>query len=448
MTEAIAQSPPRHSPFDTTSVWRVTCAVFAAVSLSLFLFLGARYLDETQRELRLLPWLPYDMRVDFGYFFAGADMAWHGDAAELYPAPGDAVVYPPDPIFESTPDDYDRARLLARGNYYNPPALAYLQSPLTAFDYRTAFWLFTGLSVASVAGYGLLAWRAGRGVPELAFLLLGVITFKAVHETLVLGHLTLFFVLVLAAGFLALRAERQVLAGLVFSLLALKPQWAVLPALFLLVRGEWRSLGVMAAGAAAIFFLPFFATGFQTLSNYYHFLRQAAEWDLWDAPHMFSWNGFLLKLDDRPPWFQGGPIPDPTLIYALIALTVLPLAVVWAGRDFLLGVAATVIAMLLVSTHSVWYDWALLAVAALFLVLRPMGRGLRVQLWVVLLALYVATAYSTEALLRPDRHFVDWQRPELYPITPIAFAALMWIAALTVYEGRLKGLSLRLPPRR
>jgi hypothetical protein len=239
--------------------------------------------------------------------------------------------------------------------------------------------------------------------------------------------------LALTGGYLLLRAERQVLAGLVFSSLALKPQWAVLPAAFLLVRGEWRALATMAAGSAAIVIVPFFFTSFHTVENYYHLLRSAPGEDLANSPHMFNWNGFLYKLRGSSP----GDAPSPGWTYALIALTALPLALVWAGRDYLLGIAATIVAMLLMSTHSVWYDWSLLVVAGLFLLLstRERGRLYRVQVWVVLIAIHLAAIQSVAVLLRPDRHNVDWYGSGFYSLTLVAFAALVWLAAVTLREG-------------
>jgi hypothetical protein len=426
------------------SAWLILSGVFALAAGLLFLYNGVRYANETESELRLIPYLRYDHRVDFGYFYAGAALAWHGDASELYPEPGEWTFYPDDaPFFESV-DDYAYARLLARGNYYNPPALAYIESPLTPLGFRNAFWLFSGLSLSALAGFLLLGWRAGAGIPELPFLAAGIVASRPVHEAVIMGHMPLFFVFFLTAGFLLLRAERQVLAGLCLSLLALKPQWAVLPGLFLLVRGEWRSLGTMAASAAAIFLIPFAITGWHTLDNYVNFLRFSATVDLKDAPHMFSWNGFLSKLDGSE--VQNGQVilyldaPSKALVYGLIALTAVPLVVVWWSRDFMLGAAATVVAMLLVSTHSVWYDWALLVVAALFLVLRLRGAGrvMRVETWVVLLALTLACSQSTAELLTPDRHLVNWHRAAFYSATPVAFLSLIWMASLTLREGLLK----------
>ena len=111
--------------------------------------------------------------------------------------------------------------------------------------------------------------------------------------------------------------------------------------------------------------------------------------------------------------------------------------IVWWSRDFFLSAAATVVAMLLVSTHSVWYDWALLVVAALMLVLRPMRGTKRVEMWVVLMALTIAASQSIGALIDPDRHNIDWPHPEFYWITPVAFFSLVWMASIAARERLL-----------
>jgi hypothetical protein len=234
-----------------------------------------------------------------------------------------------------------------------------------------------------------------------------------------------------------------VLAGLVLSTLALKPQWAVLPGIFLLVRGEWRGFGAMLAAAAVIFFVPFLLTGFDTFQNYLRVTREVSSADLRDAPHMFSWNGFLFKLRGGP--FYGHEPPPKWQIAALIALALPFLAYVWASRDYLLGASATVLTMLLISVHSAWYDWGLLLGAGLFLVLRApqISRGMRVEMWVVLLAVYLAAAQSTAVLLSPDRHAIDWHGQGLYLVTPVAFAALVWMATVAWREKPVRWEEIR-----
>ena len=449
---AEGESAPRRA-WPAPSPWLIVSILFAVSAGLLFVYNGLRYANETQSELRLIPYLRYDLREDFNYFYSGADMAWHGEASDLYPYKFEWTFYPRDPVFFEGHDDYANSRLIARGNYYNPPALAFLQSPLTTLPFREAFWLFSLGALGCLLGFLTLAWRSGREIPELPLLIAGVLALKPLHEALILGHTTIYFILILTAGFLLLRAEKPVLTGVCFSLLALKPQWAILPALFLLVRGEGKALGVMATGASAIFFIPFLFLGFDTFERYVDFLRFSADIDMLDAPHMFSWNGFLSKWDGSE--VQDGQVvlfadaPSKVLIYGLITLTAVPLLVILWGRDYLLGVAATVVAMLLVSTHSVWYDWALLSVAALFLVLRSreMRRSQRVEMWVVLLALTIAASQSVAEVLKPNRHDVDWHRSAFYSLTPVAFASLLWMASLAVRDG-LPPLSSIRPPWR
>jgi hypothetical protein len=437
MVEAVAQAGEARSA-TRPSIWLFVCVLFAVVATALFAYSGLRFANETQRELRLIPWLPYDLRVDWGYFYAGADMVRHGEAFDLYPNEGELTYYPGDPIFQEYESEYLKARLLARGNFYNPPILGYLLAPLTNLSFRDSFWLFSSLSLIALMGYVAMSWKVARQIPEWPFLIIGVLSFKPVHEVIIMGHMTLFFMAAITAGFLLLRAEKQVLAGLALSLLAIKPQWAVLPGLFLLVRGQWRALATMFVASSAIFFIPFLITGIDTFKDYVAFLRQASKWDIEGGPHMFSWNGFLFKLQGGWP-YSLTPVP-PERIYALIALTAIPLAVIWYGRDFALGVAATIISMLLISTHSVWYDWALLSVAALFLVLRSpqLPRTQRVEMWIVLVALHIAGTQSMAELLYPDRHVIDWFRPAFFSMTPVAFAALLWIASIVIREGQLK----------
>jgi hypothetical protein len=267
-----------------------------------------------------------------------------------------------------------------------------------------------------------------------------MVAFRPVHEAIMMGHLSLFFVFALGAGFLALRARQPILAGLVLSLLALKPQWAILPGLFLVWRGEWRALATMAVGSAALFFLPFLATGSETFKNYYEFLRGQSNIDVGNAPHMFSWNGLLSKLKANSPSAAYAPDVNEPLLYALQAVTLLAVALVWWGRDFYLSVAATIIGMLLVSTHSVWYDWAFLVVAAAFLVLRPAPVGVRAQMWLLLVALFVSCSQSIGVVFAPDgRHgFLHWSESGFFSATLVSFSVLLWCVARCVLEGKLR----------
>jgi hypothetical protein len=70
------------------------------------------------------------------------------------------------------------------------------------------------------------------------------------------GQNTVLTLLLLAGVFGMLRADRPVAAGVFLGLLSYKPQYAILPGLVVLVRGEWR-----AVGAAAVVALVHYAVG-------------------------------------------------------------------------------------------------------------------------------------------------------------------------------------------
>src|SRR5262245_21634338 len=135
----MSAAPARPATKSGTSTMALAIWSFALWAFLILLVSGVSDTYRTQKELRLLPYLPYDQRVDFGYFYAAADMVRHGDSAELYPKQGEFTFFPGDPLFHVIDDEYIDARILARGNYYNPPALAYLEAPLTALSFREAF---------------------------------------------------------------------------------------------------------------------------------------------------------------------------------------------------------------------------------------------------------------------------------------------------------------------
>jgi alpha-1,2-mannosyltransferase len=413
-----------------------------ALWVALFLIVsGVHNFNETQKELRLLPYLPYDERVDFAYFYAAADMVRNGDAAQLYPKHLEYTFYPRDPLFGHIDDPYVDARIMARGNYYNPPALAFLEAPLSALSFRSAFWTFSVIGGLALFGFVGLTWRAGAALPEIPLHAAGTLDFRPVHEAVMMGHPSLVFVFALGAGFLALRGGRPVLAGVLLSVLAFKPQWAVIPAALLLARGEWRALTAMAVASAIIVFVPFLATGPDTFKDYLRFLKDSATVDIKVAPHMFSWNGFLSKrIIFQDPIFGALASPNLMLLYSLCAFSIALMLVVWRGRDFYLSVAAAVVCMLLVSTRSVWYDWAFLVVPAAFLVLRPSTPAVRVQSWVLLLALFAASAQSVSVLFAPDGRYGDihWTTQGFFSVTLVAFGSLVWMAGITIVEGRFK----------
>jgi len=138
--------------------------------------------------------------------------------------------------------------------YVNPPLVALLLRPLSGLPLRT------GLTVLMLILLAAVAWAARlfdrllpRSMPGWLRLLLLSLSLLSLPAATALGLAQWAPLLVLAAlGALAcLRGGRPVVAGLLLSVLVIKPQtvWLVLPLLATL--GAWRVLGGFALGSAA-----------------------------------------------------------------------------------------------------------------------------------------------------------------------------------------------------
>jgi len=145
----------------------------------------------------------------------------------------------------------------------HPAYDAFLETPLVALAYRpllglpaaAGFAVFLGASAACVGLAGVLLWRrmglAVHGVRGLLLLALALASVPAAWNYR-LGQIDALLVLPLVAGTVLLAAERRFSAGLVLSLLLLKPQTIWLLPVALLVVGEWRVVVGMVVGAACL----------------------------------------------------------------------------------------------------------------------------------------------------------------------------------------------------
>jgi hypothetical protein len=158
------------------------------------------------------------------------------------------------------------AQLQAQGVLLGHPKPAYdafLETPLVALAYRpllalpaaTGFAVFLAASAACVGIAALLLWRrmglAVHGTRGLLVLALALASVPAAWNYR-LGQIDALLVLPLVGGTLLLASERRLAAGLLLSLLLLKPQTIWLLPVALLVVGEWRVVAGMAVGAACL----------------------------------------------------------------------------------------------------------------------------------------------------------------------------------------------------
>src|ERR1035437_3090535 len=150
--------------------------------------------------------------------------------------------------------------------FISPPTVAWLAAALAPLAYETSFLVWAALSLAAFAG--ALAWSASshglaRWVPVAAAVAPWWVS-EAVH----VGQVVPLVAVGLAVAWRLLREDRNVAAGLVLSLLLLKPNTAFLVPLALLAAGRIRTLAALSASGAAIVVVALLTTGGDGVADY------------------------------------------------------------------------------------------------------------------------------------------------------------------------------------
>jgi alpha-1,2-mannosyltransferase len=240
-----------------------------------------------------------------------------------------------------------------------------------------------GLSPHAGRGEGC---ASGRGIADPLWLLLAL-AFPAVFVNLGHGH-NGFLTAALIGGALAVLDRRPVLAGILFGLLAYKPQFGLLVPLALAAAGQWRSFAAACATVAALLLATTLAFGLSVWEAFFaslHFTRtvvlEAGETGWHKIQSVFA----LVRM-----W--GGPI---ALAYAVQSAATLALAaaVVWLWRlkvDFALKAAVLVIAAILATPYSLDYDMTAIAPAIAFLAVHGVRHGFAPYEKTALAALWLA----------------------------------------------------------
>jgi hypothetical protein len=198
--------------------------------------------------------------------------------------------------------------------------------------------------------------------------------YPAVFVNLGHGH-NGFLTAALLGGALVLLDRRPWIAGILFGLLAYKPQFGLMIPLVLLVTGRWRTIAAAAAtvaalvGAATLVFGLDVWTAFLEGSRFTRLVVLEAGNTGWHKiQSVFAW----VRM-----W--GGSVPVAYAVQTVVTLAVaVALGWLWRSRaDFALKAAALAIAALLATPYSLDYDLMVLAPAIAFLAAHGLAHGFR-----------------------------------------------------------------------
>jgi hypothetical protein len=335
------------------------------------------------------------------------------------------------------------ARDLKPNGLYSP-GLSLLLYPLTLLDQANAYRVYTALGALAVVAVAYLAQRGIRPIEARVAVALGVISIPQMHWALRFGHLTPFLALAALGGFLLLR-RRPYLAGLCFAFLILKPQYAPIPALYLLWTRNRRALVGLLGGAVVLEMAGFAAAGFGEIGPYVRGLLDMgansrdnllAVQQAWQ----YAWPGFLIS---------AGLEANPLLVIDALALSLAAVMLVWLRGNAPTAVAAAALGMLLVTPYANFYDWGLLVVAGALLLRadirwKSLLPVIVVGLYVALIATQAATPWPINGM---DINVVqtgdqlslavgDIGTRGLYWVTPAALAAVCFLAVAAHRGGR------------
>lgn len=243
-----------------------------------------------------------------------------------------------------------------------PAFYAFLLQPLGWLPYKVAYWLFVLLNAAAAA------WVFRRILAPNSPAAVWGLFYPAAYLAILWGQDVWLAAALFGASVLMLRQGRDVEAGLVMSLCAIKPHLFVLVPLALLARRRWRALAGGAAGAAALLLLSFAGGGPDWVAPYWKLLSSPViHRDLGGMPNLQALSSQL----GRPPLF---------LPVAAAAVTAAAAWICIRSRTAETALAAALTGSYLISYHAYPQDALTLLLA--FALLPPAAlRGWSKPVW-------------------------------------------------------------------
>ena len=291
--------------------------------------------------------------TDFASFYAAGSLALEGRAVEAY----DAALHlaREKQLFGEATPYY---------GWFYPPIFLLLAAALATLPYALSLSLWLGATLALyVAAIGLIVQTShpliqrGWWLPALAF--------PAVFVNLGHGQ-NGFLTAALLGGALALLSKRPWLSGVLFGLLAYKPQFLLVIPLVLICGGYWRTIIAATLTAVVLSGLATVTFGIEIWPPFAQAMQASRRLVLEGGDVGFE----KFQSAFAAVRFWGGTVTVAYAFQAVVSLVAV-LGAVWtwrAARDPSLRAAALILATLLASPHVLDYDLMLLGPAIAFFI--------------------------------------------------------------------------------
>ena len=196
--------------------------------------------------------------TDWISFYTGGTLVRTGDALHLYDAAAQTAVQ----------QDLAGGLPVRAVGYPLPVFAALVIAPLTSLSFAASYTIWVAISICLLAVLLRLSWRWLEDVPEAlrVVFLAGAVSVPALN-VLMQGQVDLFVLAGLVGCYALLRADKPFLGGSVLALALFKPHLAAAVVLLLLVKGQWRALGGLAAAGVPLMLVPPLVLGPRLLAD-------------------------------------------------------------------------------------------------------------------------------------------------------------------------------------
>ena len=308
--------------------------------------------------------------MDYGLYLAQATVMGGDDPTKIYDKSVTNVAYrrlldtyAHDPAYNpSTPGIW-------ASHVPYPPVFAWMMRPMTWLDPARSV-LVWGIANALLALW--IGWRVARhctGADPPTVMLLFLGSYPVVLN-LHVGQIQIILAWVVTECYLALRAGRDVRAGLWLGCLLIKPHYGLLLGLLLLWKGRWKTVFGVAATGSVLLAASLWAGGLQTLLAYPRAFSDMVQFR-GDSPiYMLNWRSLILDWYPAIYWRSGI-----LLTICLGLATIACVAWVWRGPwnaasdTFPAKMLLTLLATIMILYHSHPYGAAILVMPLAAMVL-------------------------------------------------------------------------------
>ncbi len=294
-----------------------------------------------------------------------------------------------------------------------PPAFLITVLPLGALSFSMAWVIFSIVSVLALLA-ATRSFSAGLLPVWLAFALA-----PAYMPALFMGQTSLLWTAGLLAALAAIRGNQPILAGVYIGLLTLKPQLGIVIPVALLAIGAWRTIAAATVTTIATSLFATFVVGI----DYWPELRAMAQQHFDVISASIAENNLMVSPFGAMAGL-GVPISTALILqWCITLLAAASVAIAWRSHriSFDLKAAILLIAILLSTPYLWYYEAALLAPAALFMLRAGV---LRMEMPSILLAASMWLGLGPSlmlAIFRLDTTF----RFVFAPIVLVAFATCL-----------------------